>query len=320
MSISRDELIPVSKFLEFFNIDLHTYFNLSNVLFPVVTEYGRVIYQRSNDRYFCYDMTDSSPNDTDTTSIGELEILSSCYIDLGTFDYSKPFSHRYSRSRTDGASTKIRENIITTQTAKSSRDLSYNIDTGVMLKVFSAQSISYPFTSLDLINDVDPLHDIIKYPSGTVKGTYDPIYNTISVTSTQSKENTVMSSIVSTTIDKNKEALITATKFEVGNIALDLVTKQLVKALPEPMQLLIGQSPLIKIAVANLANVVVSQLSINDQRLVAVNDAMLTVAYAETLRTFNLQEIIESALSGIPKGSLDIITGTAPTIRSTPHE
>mgnify|MGYP000349579204 FL=1 len=53
----------------------------------------------------------------------------------------------------------------------------------------------------------------------------------------------------------------------------------------------------------------ISQLSIEDQRLLAVNEAMLTVAYTETIRTFKFQEIIEGALAGIPKESLALITG-----------
>ncbi|AND75337.1 hypothetical protein FDH01_gp285 [Acinetobacter phage vB_AbaM_ME3] len=311
MAINRSEIIRVSIFLKFFNISLEQYFNLSTVPFPVITEYGRVIYRRDSE-YFCYDMTDSRPNDTDRSRMSETDIRDLCFIDLALFDPVKSFSHRYSRSNTDRASLTIKDDIISVQTAKSSRDLDFKKDTGIMLKVFRAQSEAYPFTSLDLVNDVSDLYDKITNPI-EYKGVYDPIHNLIHVepinSSNPSKENTLMSSIVSTTLDKNKEALITATKLEVGNIALDLVTKQLVKALPEPMQVLVGQSPLVKIAVANLANVVVSQLSVSDPRITAINDAMLTVAFAETIRTFNFQEIIESALSGIPKGSLDLITG-----------
>lgn len=311
MAINRSEIIKISTFLKFFNISLEQYFNLSTVPFPVITEYGRVVYRRDSE-YFCYDMTDSSPSDTDISRISETNIKDLCFIDFGSFDPTKSFSHRYSRSKTDRASVIIKDDIISTQTAKSSRDLNFNINTGVMLRQYRAQSEAYPFTSLDLINDVSDFYD--KINNYEYKGVYDPIHNLIRVepinSSIQSKENTPMSSIVSATLDKNKEALITATKLEVGNIALDLVTKQLVKALPEPMQVLVGQSPLVKIAVANLANVVVSQLSVSDPRITAINDAMLTVAFAETIRTFNFQEIIESALSGIPKGSLDLITGT----------
>lgn len=320
MSNPYKQLIPIVTVLNFFGIDLKTYFKLSRVPFPVVTDKGRVVYL-SNDDYVMYDMTDSNPDDTDISRVSESTVLSQCFVDFGIYEGSHYFNHRYNRSQTDANRTLIRENTVKAQTAKSSKDLFFRKSSGVLQDQYNLQRVSYPFTSLDLISSVAPDYELIKNPA-EYKGVYDAVHNLVTIepivpqapqpSFIQSQENPQMSN-VSATIDKNKEALITATKLEVGNIALDLVTKQLVKALPEPMQLLVGQSPLIKIAVANLANVVVSQLSLNDPRLVAINDAMLTVAYAETIRTFNFQEIIESALSGIPKGSLDLITGAYPS-------
>lgn len=109
-------------------------------------------------------------------------------------------------------------------------------------------------------------------------------------------------------LDANKSALVAATKLEVGNIALGLVTEQVTKVLPPPLQLLLTDSPLVKIAVANLVNVLISQLNTSDPKILAVNESILTVAYMETLRSFNIESIISNVLSGIPVEKLDLIT------------
>ena len=327
MSLPQSELLPVSTVLSFFNISLNQYFNLAQVPFPVVTPRGRVVYQDGN-RYFTYDMSETNPSDTDRSSISADNVRAECYVDFATYtgassSSAENFKHRIGRSRTDTDRTRFDDSRIRTQTPSSSTDIYLDRDTGVMLETYNAQRNGYLFTSLDIVNNVHPIRSKIEQ-SAIYTGQYDSTTNSISVveknptrtvTATSARKQTSTSqetnqmSLVATTVDKNKEALIAATKIEVGTIALDLITKQLIKALPEPVQLVVGQSPLIKIAIANLANVMISQLSIEDQRLLAVNEAMLTVAYTETIRTFKFQEIIEGALAGIPKESLALITG-----------
>lgn len=330
MALPQSEILPVSTVLSFFNISLNQYFNLAQVPFPIVTPRGRVVYQDGN-RYFTYDMSETNPSDTDRSSISADNVRAECYVDFATYtgassSSAENFKHRIGRSRTDTDRLRFDDDCIRTQTSSSSSDIYLDRDTGVMIDTYNAQRNGYLFTSLDIVNNIHPMRSKIEQ-SDIYTGQYDSTTNSISVveknptptvTTTVSKQistsqgNNQMS-LVTTTIDKNKEALIAATKIEVGTIALDLITKQLIKALPEPVQLVVGQSPLIKIAIANLANVMISQLSIEDQRLLAVNEAMLTVAYTETIRTFKFQEIIEGALAGIPKESLALITGKTTT-------
>lgn len=336
MALLQSELLPVSEVLSFFNISLNQYFNLATVPFPIVTSRGRVVYQDGN-RYFTYDMNADNPADTDRTSISADNVRSDCYVDFGVYSgqYAldkNSFNHRIDRSRTDTDRTRFDESRIRTQTPASSHDLYHDKNTGVLQKTYNGQRDNYLFTSLDLVNKTHTDRSRIKLPE-VYTGEYDSQTNTISIVDkappapppvavntttptpkpTRSSKGSTQMSLVTATVDKNKEALIAATKIEVGTIALDLITKQLIKALPEPVQLVVGQSPLIKIAIANLANVMIAQLSVEDQRLLAVNEAMLTVAYTETIRTFKFQEIIEGALAGIPKESLALITGSKST-------
>ena len=120
------------------------------------------------------------------------------------------------------------------------------------------------------------------------------------------EQNTMLKSdIISNVVDTNKTALITATKLEVGNLALDLVTDQLLKTLPEPLRVIIANNPASKILVANLVNVLVTNTNIQDQRLLTVNESMMTVGYMEFFKTFDIQSILNSVVNQIPANKLD---------------
>lgn len=113
------------------------------------------------------------------------------------------------------------------------------------------------------------------------------------------------SETISNVVDTNKAALITATKLEVGNLALDLVTDQLLKTLPEPLRVMIANNPASKILVANLVNILVANTNVQDQRLLTVNESMMTVGYMEFFKTFDIQSILNSVVNQIPANKLD---------------
>ena len=113
------------------------------------------------------------------------------------------------------------------------------------------------------------------------------------------------SDTMSNVVDTNKTALITATKLEVGSLALDLVTEQLLKTLPEPLRAMIANNPASKILVANLVNVLVTNTNVQDQRLLTVNESMMTVGYMEFFKTFDIQSILNSVVNQIPANKLD---------------
>lgn len=125
--------------------------------------------------------------------------------------------------------------------------------------------------------------------------------------SSKSTEQNTMpkSDTISNVVDTNKVALITATKLEVGNLALDLVTDQLLKTLPEPLRVMIANNPASKILVANLVNILVTNTNVQDQRLLTVNESMMTVGYMEFFKTFDIQSILNNVVNQIPANKLD---------------
>ncbi len=122
------------------------------------------------------------------------------------------------------------------------------------------------------------------------------------------EQNTMSKSdTISNVVDTNKAALITATKLEVGNLALDLVTDQLLKTLPEPLRVMIANNPASKILVANLVNILVTNTNVQDQRLLTVNESMMTVGYMEFFKTFDIQNILNNVVNQIPSNKLDTL-------------
>ena len=110
---------------------------------------------------------------------------------------------------------------------------------------------------------------------------------------------------MSNVVDTNKTALITATKLEVGNLALDLVAEQFLKTMPEPLRAMIAKNPASKILVANLVNLLVSNTNVQDQRLLMVNESMMTAGYMEFFKTFDIQSILNNVVNQIPSNKLD---------------
>lgn len=120
------------------------------------------------------------------------------------------------------------------------------------------------------------------------------------------EQNTMSKSdTISNVVDTNKVALITATKLEVGNLALDLVTEQFLKTMPEPLRAMIAKNPASKILVANLVNLLVSNTNVQDQRLLMVNESMMTAGYMEFFKTFDIQNILNNVVNQIPSNKLD---------------
>lgn len=115
------------------------------------------------------------------------------------------------------------------------------------------------------------------------------------------------SDTISNVVDTNKVALITATKLEVGNLALDLVTEQFLKTLPVPLRVMIANNPASKILIANLVNLLVSNTNVQDQRLLMVNESMMTAGYMEFFKTFDIQSILNNVVNQIPSNKLDTL-------------
>lgn len=305
----NSKYLPIQVVLDYFGITLDQYFSLANVPFPVVTRYGRVVYRSESGSYMRYDANDNNPHDADTTSISSCN-LSDLYVDFSTFNKSYNITDtlfRYNSCALDYNRTNLTNDRIETQTKESGRDLYYSTATGHCSNLpssFAEVTVSYPFHSLDIINDLHPWFDVIRTRTPDA-GSYNASSRTINISSKPlSKGNKRMSLTDNSIIDVNKQALITATKLEVGGLALSLITEQAIKALPAPVQMFVSDNPLIKIAVANLINIIILQTGLDDERVLAVNDAMLTVSWMETLQAFDFKAVIDSALAGIPAGKI----------------
>lgn len=304
--------LPLQQVIDFFGITIQQYFSLVNVPFPVITRYGRVVYLAGSGDYIRYDANDNNPNDSDITTIRD-DHVSNFYIDFSIFNKDLDIADtvfRYNNCALDYNKTTINNRRIETQTKESSRDLYYDLVTGLCTNIsssFSEVTPEYPFFTLDLINDVHPWYEIIR--KGTPNsGSYNASSRTINISSSPlSKGNKRMSLTDNSIIDANKQALLLATKLEVGSLALGLITEQAMKALPAPLQLLVANNPLLKIAVANLINLVVLQTGLDDDRVLAVNDAMLTVSWMETINAFDFKAVIDGALAGIPSGKIEAL-------------
>lgn len=130
-------------------------------------------------------------------------------------------------------------------------------------------------------------------------------------TVTPTQETTVMSQVKSTAIKlaaANKTAAIAATKLEVGELALNLISDQVLKTLPPVVQMVVGDNPAFKIAIANVVNVALSQLPVDDPRVAIVNEAMMTVAYKQMLEQFNFQKMLSGIMDKLPTSKLNALS------------
>ena len=184
---------------------------------------------------------------------------------------------------------------------KSSRDY-YKFDVNNLKTEYynSVENIRYRLLDI-YIDDLVAIHKQCQ----SVKDR--PSKSTEQNTKPKPTEQNIMSKseTISNVVATNKAALITATKLEVGNLALDLVTDQLLKTLPEPLRVMIANNPASKILVANLVNLLVSNTNVQDQRLLMVNESMMTAGYMEFFKTFDMQNILNNVVNQIPSSKLD---------------
>lgn len=125
-----------------------------------------------------------------------------------------------------------------------------------------------------------------------------------------SNTQTTVSNTVNALVDSNKASMITAAKLEVGNLAINLVTEQLLKILPPPASMILNDNPLFKVAVANLVQVLSTAIPVDDSRVDVVVDSMMTASYIELLGSFDLQGIVTDMLDKLPKSKLTTLTTT----------
>ena len=176
----------------------------------------------------------------------------------------------------------------------------------------------YNFHPLDLFTEISPEFEIIQTQIRNYASGISPhLQTTGNKMSTQLVQGmsaaTLKSSLATNVLDPNKAALISATKLEVGSIALDLITTQVIKSLPPIFGMMANDNPAVKVVIANLINLVITNTEIEDPRVLVVNEAMMTVAWHETLKTFDFKGMIEDALDKLPTAKLKSLVKAAET-------
>jgi hypothetical protein len=109
--------------------------------------------------------------------------------------------------------------------------------------------------------------------------------------------------VITDQAQEHAQAMILASKLEIGRMAIELIKEQLKPYVP-PMAKVLLSTPFADLAIATSASAIVTVVS-DDPRAKVVSNAMLTVAYGEILQTMQIPEMINGVLSKIPKRLFD---------------
>lgn len=290
-------LIPLHDFLLRCKISLNDYLSLDNVPYPLVNEDGDVIYFK--DGLFCKSWKRSTdPLDHTFRTLKTFEDLkenNNLYIDIRKFDpYLSSVKYRNKNIIKDSLNKLSLQYI--TETTGSSLQITHFRNGKENVVLVS----NYLFSSLDLVNKTDM--DFLSIFITEIPLVFNKTTGKFELQ--QSSKGNIMSEVYQapsqSILDKNKDSLVLATKLEVGGLALDLVSQQIVKTIPEPFQPLIANNVFFKIGIANAINLLVLQTNINDERLKVLNDSMMTKAYIDMLGSFDLAKLLSEILTKLP--------------------
>ena len=331
-------LIPLKDFLTRLNLTLKEYLSLNTVPFPIVLSDGNVIYFKYKETFIL------DRNNTDVFSKerifleGTLEQFynsEEVFVDVRGFipetsiDFFDIDDLIYRHSELDLDRLKPKRGsacFFLSETVVDTNQISHEIGSGkeylLYSDLISIFDPSYNFSSFDLINQIDTEFFVnYRNPDCSITcnqntGKFDYILNInvqqSEIIMTQSNQPTAASAPrakkTSSVVEANKVAIIAATKLEVGGLALDLITDQIAKGIPEGFRPFIVGNPLFKIAVANAVNLLVLQTNIDDPKLLILNDAMMTKSYSSMLESFDLTSLLSTVLTQIPAGKLKTLS------------
>lgn len=344
----NEGLLPLDKFLSILNIDLYTYIsNSSGVPYPIVNSSHQIVFPIYGDdkklegwltNKALISRENTSPAlvtknniSTNTPLFYRTSVL---FVDFRIFDLLdcdsiSSINFRIAKNEVDYNSSTIYrsarefENIdykVRIESKISSYSLYYTCQGFLINSECKNNSLApYNFASnyfikyhnYDIYNKICPKYynfDVLNPQSLFIKS-FKSIYNySENSMSTKTDTSTSESTMLDTVVNTNRQALIIATKLEVGGLALDLLTENVTKALPEPFQIIINGNPLVKIAIANLVSIVIQQTGIDDPRVLAINEAMLTRSWMDTIGAFDFKSILEDVITKIPAGKLSTLT------------
>lgn len=322
--------MPLVDFLNKSGLSLLDYLCLDDIPYPIVSSDGNMLYfDPSEQNIYLTNCDTSHPRNLqlrylDLDSYQHKNALNRLYVDFNVFEKSKGnllATFRYLHDPVDLLQS-VNLTQLELETKTSSTKIRINKNTGrisgELYKYHNLDSYSYSFDPYDLVNTYDPILDFIIQDkvefivlnnklSFSIKQNSNSNSSGDNMSTSNSAQTIGTNTVVQNVIDKNKESLLIAAKLEVGGLALNLITEQLIKQLPEHFQFLLQDNPLIKVAISNLVNVVVQSMNVQDARILAVNDAMITASWIETVSMFNFQEIINTALSKLPESKVSTL-------------
>lgn len=108
-------------------------------------------------------------------------------------------------------------------------------------------------------------------------------------------------------MDQNKDALLVAAKIEVGEVAVQQVTKIVKKQLPLMMK---GYAdlPIFEIVLANIVVMSIRQFCPDNKKAQVIADAMLLAAMQKQIKEFNIPKMVEEFTSNIDISSITKLT------------
>jgi len=120
-----------------------------------------------------------------------------------------------------------------------------------------------------------------------------------------------LSTIATTTMDVNKEAIKLAAKLEVGKVA----TAQLKKVVKPKLPMMVrgyADSPLFDIVLANAVGIALREYAPGNEKAQIVSEAMIQSAAVELMTSFNINDMVNDMLENIDVSKLtDTITKEA---------
>lgn len=117
-----------------------------------------------------------------------------------------------------------------------------------------------------------------------------------------------MTTALSNVKKNNKDAIILASKLEIGGMAIDLISAQIAKAFPKEYQQIIESTPLAKILIANLVVLLIQQTDVQDDKILAVSETMLISSYQQLNQSFDLVGMLKNVINEIDPSKLAMIT------------
>ncbi len=126
--------------------------------------------------------------------------------------------------------------------------------------------------------------------------------NNVAITKSENKTGEVKMSTVKTTanavIAANKSSAVNAAKIEAGTIVINRVVKLLKPKMPFGTSGMLD-SPVGRVALANVVNILIEQYASNNPKAKVISGAVMDAAMLQMVQSFNIGQLVEDLISGV---------------------